>query len=196
MAAVLRPEGDRGGAFFGARLKRSACCAGLAGESPAAVGAGAPRSRPRIRSESDGSERGIKSPQGPVRVLRGEQDRGPNESEPLQLRDIGTRKGGMAEPIMSRRRQQTALGHRSGAGRPRSTEGGTRSQSSMEQERPSSTAWVGRSGGYKPKVKSRRVERESEGLVVLMRLRETLEEGRGPAWVALACGGKCEGMAS
>jgi hypothetical protein len=66
----------------------------------------------------------------------------------------------------------------------------------MEQERPSSTAWVGRSGGYKPKVKFRRVERESEGLVVLVRPREISEEGRGPAWVALVRGGKCEGMAS
>jgi hypothetical protein len=65
----------------------------------------------------------------------------------------------------------------------------------MEQERPSSTVDVGRSGGYKPKVKSRRVERDSEGLVVPKRPRETSAEGRGPAWVALVRGGKCEGMA-
>ena len=73
-------------------------------------------------------------------------------------------------------------------------EGGTWRQFGTEQERPSPTADVRRGGGYKPRVKSRRVGRESEGLIVPGRPGETLEEGRGPALVALAYGGKGEGM--
>jgi hypothetical protein len=39
----------------------------------------------------------------------------------------------------------------------------------LEQERPGSAATLGKSGAYKPTVKSRRAERESEGLVVLVK---------------------------
>jgi len=172
------------------------CCVRLAGESPAAVSAGAPRSRSRVRGEIPGPERDVESPRGVVRLPRGEQGRGPNASEPLQPRDRDTRKGGMAEPIMSRRRQQTAPARRRGAGRSRGTEGGTWRQPDMEQERPSPTADVRRSGGYKPTAKSHRVGRESEGLVVPSRPGETRAEGRGPALVALVPGGKGEGIAS
>jgi hypothetical protein len=185
---MLRPEGAQG------RRSGVPRCVGLAGGSPAAVGAGAPRSRPRARGEISGSERGVESPPGAMGLLRGEQRCGPNASEPLQPREIEARKGGMAEPIMSRRRQQTALRYRSGAGRPRGTEGGTWRESGREQERPSPTADVRRSGGYKPKVKSRRVGRESEGPIVPRRPVETREEGRGPALVVLVSGGKGEGM--
>jgi hypothetical protein len=186
---MLRPEGTE---VVGAEVPR---CVGLAGESPVAVGAGAPRSRSRVRGEMPGLERDVESPQGAVGLLRGEQRRGPNASEPLQPREIETRKGGMAEPFMSRRRQQTAPARRRGAGHSRGREGGTWREPGMEQERPSPTARVGRSDGYKPRVKSHRVGRESEGLVVPWRPWETRAEGRGPALVALASGGKCEGMA-
>jgi hypothetical protein len=73
---------------------------------------------------------------------------------------------------------------------------GTWRQPDMEQERPSSTADVWRSAGYKPMVKSQRVERESEGPIVPLRPGETREEGRGPAWVALVAAGADEGMVS
>jgi hypothetical protein len=82
---------------------------------------------------------------------------------------------------MSRRRQQTALGDRIGAGRSRG-----------KGEGPD----VWRSAGDKPMVKSHRVERESEGPIVPLRPGETREEGRGPAWVALVAAGAGEGMVS
>jgi hypothetical protein len=187
---MLRPEGTE------VLVTEVPCCVRLAGESPAAVSAGAPRSRPRVRSEISGPERGVESRQGVVRRLGREQRRGPDASEPLQPRDRDARKGGMAEPIMSRRRRQTALAGRRGAGRSRGREGGTRRQPDTEQERPSPTADVRQSGGYKPTAKSHRVGRESEGLVVPVRPGETRAEGRGPALVALAPGGKGEGIAS
>jgi group II intron reverse transcriptase/maturase len=55
----------------------------------------------------------------------------------------------------------------------------------------------GEGGVYKPTVKGRRAERESEGLVVPERAEtRTPPEGSGPALVAPATGGKCEGMAA
>lgn len=53
----------------------------------------------------------------------------------------------------------------------------------------------GEGDAYKPEVKRRRVERESEGLVVPGKSgRIGSAEGRGPGFVASAVGGKCEGM--
>jgi len=83
------------------------------------------------------------------------------------------------------------------AGPFRGMEDGTQGQSGAEQERPSSAATSGEGGAYKPKVKGRRAERESEGLVVPERPgRRGPAEGRGPGFVASATGGKCEGMAA
>jgi hypothetical protein len=52
------------------------------------------------------------------------------------------------------------------------------------------------SGGeaYKRNAKWLRVGRESEGLIVLVTLGESLDEGRGPALVVLEVEGKDEGM--
>jgi hypothetical protein len=53
----------------------------------------------------------------------------------------------------------------------------------------------GDGGFYKPVVKGDRAERESEGPIVPMRAEtRTPSEGRGPALVVPATGGKCEGM--
>ena len=74
-------------------------------------------------------------------------------------------------------------------------EDGTQRQPGTEQERPSSAATSGEGGAYKPKVKGRRAERESAGLVVPEMLgRKDLAEGRGPGFVVSATGGKREGM--
>ena len=48
---------------------------------------------------------------------------------------------------------------------------------------------------YKWNAKWQRAGRESEGSIVLLTPGESREEGRGPALVVLACGGKGEGMA-
>lgn len=58
-------------------------------------------------------------------------------------------------------------------------------------QRPTS----GQTDSYKPRAKSRRAGRESEGFVVPLTSVETREEERDPTLVAPATGSKCEGMA-
>jgi hypothetical protein len=172
-------------------------CVGLAGESPAAVSAGAPRSRSRAWGEILPSERDDEGPQGAVRFSGGEQSRGPSMKRTLQPREIDTRKGGMAEPIIPRRRQQTAPGRAGGVqdvpGVRRRARGDSPTWNRRDPTRPPTS---GKDPTYKPSVKWKGVGRESEGFIVPMSAAtRTPQEGRGPALVTLACGGKCEGMA-
>ena len=172
-------------------------CVGLAGGSPATVSAGAPCSRPRAAGEISTSKRGVESPTGAVWCLGGKQSRGPSMKRTLQPRDIYTRKGGMAEPIMSRRRQQTA---RMKAGAVQDVPGvlrRARGDSPARNRRgPTWQPTFGKDPFYKPKVKWMGVGRESEGLIVPMRsATRTPSEGRGPTLVALVVGGNCEDMA-
>ena len=177
-------------------MVRPESCVVLAGESPAAVSAGAPRSRVRARGEIHSSERTVESPQEIGRFPGGEQRRGPSMKRTLQPRDISPRKGGVAEPIMSRRRQQTAS---ASAGRMQDAPGVWRRVrvDSTARNRRDPTRRLTSSEGrpYKPSVKGAGAGRESEGLVVPMRTAtRTPTEGRGPALVALVVGGKHEGM--
>src|SRR5947209_15724257 len=150
------------------RIAGGSCYIELAGASPAAVSAGAPRSRPRASGETPPPEWGVESPRCVVRRAGGEQVRRPSIKRTLQPREIRTRKGGPAEPLMSRRRQQTApVGAsarvRSGAGRPRGREEGMRTQFGAEQERPVPAAESGEGDPYKPEAKAGRAGRETEG---------------------------------
>jgi hypothetical protein len=125
-----------------------------------------------------------------------EQSCGPNVSEPLQPREIGTeRQGGRADHFAAKARDcgmvvtgdpQDALGVGEGA----------RSEGLMRNRRdPPRRPTSGDGGGYKPKAKCHRAGRESEGLVVpRMVATITPPEGRGPALVILADWGKGEGM--
>ena len=75
-AAMVRPDGST-------RVRRSRAiggpsCVGLAGGSPAAVSAVAPRSRPQATGEIPASERGVKCPSVGVCLHDGEQSRRPN----------------------------------------------------------------------------------------------------------------------
>ncbi len=174
----------------------SSRCVGLAGGSPATVSAGAPCSRPRAAGEIPTSKRGVESLTGAVWCLGGKQNRGPSMKRTLQPRDINTRKGGMAEPIMSRRRQQTAPGT---AGWVQDVPGvwrRARGDSPARNRRdPTRQPTFGRDPSYKPKVKWTGAGRESEGLIVPLRTATiTPSEGRGPTLVTLVRGGKCEGM--
>ena len=110
---MVRPEG-RALIPVPHRIDLMPSCVGLAGGSPAAVSVGAPRSRSRVGGEISSSERDVKCPPGSVRLPGGERNRGPSMKRTLQPREIRARKGGMAEPIMTRRRQQTVPG-RAGA---------------------------------------------------------------------------------
>ena len=175
----------------------SSRCVGLAGGSPATVSAGAPCSRPRAAGEIPTSERGVESPTGAEWCLGGKQNRGPSMKRTLQPRDIDTRKGGMAEPLSSRRRQQTAS-VRAGEmqdvpGVGRRARGDSPARNRRDPTRPPTS---GKDPSYKPMVKWRGAGRESEGRIVPMRtVSKTPSEGRGPALVALVVEGKCEDMA-
>ena len=190
---MVRPEGRASEPELAGAVP---CCVGLAGASPAAVSAGAPRSRSRARGEIPSSERDVEGPQGAVRLSGGEQDCGPSMKRTLQPRDIEARKGGMAEPIMSRRRQQTAPGRAGGVqdvpGVWRRARGDSPTRNRRDPTRPPTS---GKDPTYKPSVKGKGVGRESEGLIVPVKTAtKTPSEGRGPALVTLARGGKCEGM--
>jgi len=172
-------------------------CVGLAGESPAAVSAGAPRSRSRARGETPSLKRDVKGPRGAVWLLGGEQDCGPSMKRTLQPRDINTRKGGMAEPLIPRRRQQTAPGRAGGVQDIPGVWRRARGDSPARNRRdPTRRPTSGKDPTYKPSAKWKGVGRESEGPIVPERAATiTSSEGRGPALVTLVCGGKCEGMA-
>jgi hypothetical protein len=188
---VVRPDGTE------LRERSGSCCIGLAGESPAAVSAGAPRSRPRAVGEIPTSERGVESPQGAVRLLGGEQVRGPSMKRTLQPRDIEARKGRMAESLMPRRRQQTVPARAGGVQDILGVGRRARSDSPTRNRRdPTRPPTSGKDPTYKPSAKGKGVGRESEGLIVPVKTATiTPYEGRGPALVTLVRGGKCEGMA-
>jgi hypothetical protein len=102
----------------------------------------------------------------------------------LQPREIRTRKDGQAEPLMSRRRQQTP--HAIGAGE--DARGVWRRacgyRSMWNRRDPSRRPTLGAGVPYKPKAKGERVGRESEGSIVPPTpVTKTPVEGRDPALV-------------
>jgi hypothetical protein len=176
MTGMLRPAGTA------PRMRSGSRCTEITGESPVAVSAGAPRSRPRATGETLASEWGVESPREAVWLHGGEQDRRPSLTRTLQPRDIGTRKVGLAEPLISRRRPQTAA--RTGARQ--DTRGVWRracGDSSVRNRRdPSRRPTSGVGGPYKPTVKGDRVGRESEGSIVPWTPVEKAGRGKGPCF--------------
>jgi hypothetical protein len=154
----------------------------LTGGSPVAVSADAPRSRLRARVERPSSEWSVKSPPAVIRPPGGEQVRRPSEERILQPRDIRTRKNRLAEPLMPRRRQQTAStigGMQDACGVWRRACG----QRSMWNRRdPSRRPTLGVGDPYKPKAKGERVGRESEGSIVPLTLVLKAGRGKGPCF--------------
>jgi len=173
------------------------CCTRPAGVSPATVGTpGAPCSRLRATSEMAASERSVESRLRGIGLAEREQSCGPNVSESLQPREIGTeRQGGRADHVAAKATDcGTAV-----TGDPQDTLGvreGARSEGLVRNRRdPPRRPTSGEGGGYKPTAKCHRAGRESEGLVVpWMASTRTTPEGRGPALVALWDRGKGEGM--
>jgi hypothetical protein len=151
-------------------MVRPESCIELAGASPVAVSAEAPCSRPRARQEIASPEWGVKSPWSVIWPVGGKQVRRPSIKRTLQPRDIGTRKGVVVEPLMSRPRQQTAPVNRFGAVQDR--RGVWRracGDSSLRNRRDPSRLLTSSEGDpYKPTVKEDCAGRESEGFVVLM----------------------------
>jgi hypothetical protein len=100
----------------------------------------------------------------------------------LQPREIRTRKGEPAEPLMPRRRQQTASG--SGTMQDALGVGRTARRDSLVRNRRGPTRWPtsGRSDRYKPTVKCDQIGRESEGSIVLLTPGEKPGRGKGPCF--------------
>lgn len=142
------------------------------------------------------SERSVESRKRGIGPVEREQSCGPNVSEPLQPREIGTRK--VEWPSRSCRGEGKRL-RAAVSGEPQDTPGvreGARSEGLVRNRRdPPRRLTSGEGGGYKPMAKCHRAGRESEGLVVpRMASTKTTSEGRGPALVMFADRGKGEGM--
>src|SRR5271170_956877 len=160
---MVRPEDDRPSPW-------SSCRVGLAGESPASVSAGAPSSRLREGGEILWPERSVESRPRAIWFSGRKQSRGPNANKPYSVNPAASReknpKGEVAEPLMSRRRQQTAPGSAGGAQDASGVGGRARDDSSTRNRRdPTWPPTSGEDGSYKPKVKVSRARRESEGFV-------------------------------
>ena len=148
-------------------MVRPESCIELTGASPVAVSADAPRSRPRAWDEILPSEWGVKGPPRAVGRVGGEQVRRPSQKRSLQPREINTRKVVPAEPLMPRRRQQTALGRIGATQDGRGVGSRACGHSSMRNRRdPSRPPMSGSGDPYKPTAKADRAGRESEGFIV------------------------------
>src|SRR5438094_4697685 len=171
------------------RLRRSSLIE-PAGASPARTGTGPSASRPPARREIDVAEAGCRKP------LRREQERGPqHQVKPAASTDeqCGSRAEHVAAKATFAERKSGAATTASPAG----VRGAARAQGSMRNRRdPTARPTSGQSGAYKPTVKSRRVQRESEGIVVpAMAVTNNAAGGKGPWGEGAVDGGKREGMA-
>ena len=156
--------------------------------------AGAPSSRLHLEGEIPMDERSVESPGLAVGSGRGEQSSGPNESEPLQPREIGAeRRRGRAGPVAVK---ATDWVRRAGGAQDPSGVGeAARSDSLVRNRRdPPRPPTSGRDPGYKPSAKCQGVGRESEGLVVPVTRGKPCPREGALLLVTLAYGGKCEGM--
>jgi hypothetical protein len=143
----------------------SACCATPTGESPVPVGAGAPGSRPQVRGGDPCARAGRQKPARRRKPCNGEQARGPqHEVKPAASTHL--QPAGRAAHVTAK---ATPLAHEpKRAGGCGGVGGAARVQGQVWNVRgPSAQPESGRASSYKPKAKSSRVQRQSEGIVVL-----------------------------
>ena len=189
--ARLNPQG-RGGA--------AACCACPTGESPVPAGVGAPGSRPQAAEGDLGARAGRHKPVRRRKPRSGEQARGPqHEVKPAastHLQPAG-RAAHLTAKATSPGRDPKRAG---GCGGVR---GAARVQGQVRNVRgPSARPESGQASSYKPKAKSSRAQRESEGIVVPHGARVSTKAvghnaagGKGPCGGHAEIAGKREGMA-
>jgi len=144
---MVRPDED-------CSSEHDASCVRLAGGSPAAVGAGAPRSRLRVAGRDPHARAERREPS--ARRTAGGRGAKPQAQHQVNLaapRDERPKgRDGRAAHFPAKATDCTCQ-NRSGAGRPRGMEAGMRRQPDTEQERPYPAVHVGRSGTYKPMAK-------------------------------------------
>jgi len=162
------------------RLSRHRCFVEPAGASPVTVSAGAPCSRPRSWGEIPPTERGVRSLRGlDIEVVGREQIRGPSIKRTLQPRDRrAERRGGRAGHVTAKTTDIVLVPEWTvdtpGVWRRARGEG-----SAGNRRGPTRWPTSGEDGAYKPKVKGRRTGRESEGLIVPMKVVKAAG-GKGP----------------
>jgi hypothetical protein len=158
-------------------------CIGLAGVSPVAVSAGAPRSRHRARRETFASEWCVKSLQAVERfAAKGASSRAQhkvNLAAPRHRPPKG--RGGRAAHVTAKA-TDCIREFRKDVGRLRGMEEGTWIQPNAEQERPVPAATSGEGDLYKPTVKGDRVGRESEGFIVPLTPVDNAGRGKEPCF--------------
>ena len=164
-------------------------CPSPAGASPASVSAGAPSSRPQASGEIPVAQAGCRKP------LRREPARGPqHEVKPAASTDSQSESRAAhvtakATSVASESGEVHAagLGGVRGAARVQGDERNMRGPSAQPPSRQSDS--------YKPKVKSSRAQRESEGVVVLViTVANNAVGGKGPYSGPVDGAGTCEGM--
>ncbi len=181
--ARLNPKGSGSAA---------ACCTCPAGESPVPVGVGAPGSRPQVVEGDLRARAGRRKPVKRREPRSGEQARGPqHEVKPAASTDLqpagrAAHVTAKATPLAQDPKREGDCG---GVG------GAARVQGQVRNVRgPSARPGSGQARSYKPKAKSSRAQRESEGIVVPRVRRKpsrrrpcgiTRLEGRVPAVVML-----------
>jgi len=177
---MVRPDERPGGRF---RYTEPA------GVSPARTGIGPSGSRPPARGEIAVAEAGRRKP------LRREQERGPqHQVKPAASTQL--QRGSRAEHVAAKAMFAVRKSGAATTASPAGVWGAARAQGSVWNRRdPSARLRSGQGGAYKPKVKSRRVQRESEGVVVLaMAAQNNAAGGKGPCFGHARRKGKCEGM--
>jgi hypothetical protein len=191
--ARLNPQGRRGAI---------ARCASPTGESPVPVGVGAPGSRPQVVEGDLCARAGCRKPARRREPRSGEQARGPqHEVKPAASTDL--QPAGRAAHVTAKAtplaQEPKRAGGCGGVG------GAARVQGQVRNVRdPSARPESGQARSYKPKAKSSRAQRESEGIVVLdgaaqapstKAVRHNAAGGKGPCGGHAEIAGKREGMA-
>lgn len=156
---MVRPDESEEVSAYAEASSRSGC-AFPAGASPVPVGVGAPGSRPQAGGEIPLSRAGRREPLRREREFGSQLEVNPAASSDKQCgsRAVHVTAKAMSSVLIPKRVEGSI-----GVG------GATRSQGEVRNRRgPSSQPWSRRGVAYKPKVKSHAVERESEGIVVVV----------------------------
>jgi hypothetical protein len=174
--------------------EESASCASPAGESPASVSAGAPSSRPQVSGGDPCARAGRQKPVRRREPRSGEQVHGP-QHEVKPAASTEKQSGSRAAHVTAKATFQEGEPEPSwGLG---GVWGAARGQGDVWNTRdPSARPLSRQAGPYKPKAKSGRAQRESEGIVVpQMAATNNAVGGKGPWGGCVAGSGTREGMA-
>lgn len=189
---MVRREGTAAGPAESLVEEGVPCCTVPVGESPARVIAGEPGSRPAPEAERPTGEAWCRKPSR-EKSCGGEQQRGPqHQVKPAASSE--KQSGSRAEHVAAKAMQRA--GKSGYARRPGGVWGAARAEGRVWNSRdPSAPPTSGKGRSYKPSAKSSVVQRESEGVVVLLRAAtNNAVGGKDPCSDHAGDGGKGWGM--